>query len=605
MSHRTLCIALCACLLAGALIYPAAAVAAAAEQTPESCPLVVLADPGDPYFGLAQEIAAAEDALLVAAPEGAQPAGTLQKALDCRLDFLLWVAAPERLSDKTMVQFSQALQAYPSAAAGLITGSSSEAARALYQRGHAPATGSLFSANAPNPAAHIYSGVLREIDPNGEAAQPVSTWALDRYSLADALQRSSYLTFTGHGGGDYLRLDEENLFTAADVPRLDGVVVSTGSCQTVRPWREGSIALRFVDQGAAAYAGFVYSPNEGYLMGEFDGLPFRYTWPDFPIGRVIQAQNRGTLQSFAAFPFHLLLGDPRISLRSAPPYRLVDDVTQGSRRTLTYAGLPAGVIPIRIAGGAAYRFVRAAGENGSITAAAQGDLFYNSRLQMFDAGADKYLLLEHPGGALTLELREHAPLSWQAADLLLDSLDHTFLFSQQSGGDLISLAFAALLLGWVGFLAVRKRLNRRALPPALLFALGAAGLHALYWLLRLGQVTIISKVVVFSPLSLAATFLLAFGGALRYLHARGLPGRAGGLLAVTFSAWAPMVFVLAAMALFNLVFFRPEFGVSLYSYRTALTPLPAWLAAVALAGAALEMARRLSARPKGISDIDA
>lgn len=70
--------------------------------------------------------------------------------------------------------------------------------------------------------------------------------------------------------------------TPEDVPQLDRAVIGTGSCQTVRPGNPDSIARCFVDQGAAAYSGFVYSPNEGYLIGEFDGLPFRYTWPDFP-----------------------------------------------------------------------------------------------------------------------------------------------------------------------------------------------------------------------------------------------------------------------------------------------------------------------------------
>jgi hypothetical protein len=40
-----------------------------------------------------------------------------------------------------------------------------------------------------------------------------------------------------------------------------------------------SMALAAVAKGAAAFAGFLFSPIEGYLIGEFDGLPFRYTGP--------------------------------------------------------------------------------------------------------------------------------------------------------------------------------------------------------------------------------------------------------------------------------------------------------------------------------------
>jgi hypothetical protein len=50
-------------------------------------------------------------------------------------------------------------------------------------------------------------------------------------------------------------------------------------------------------------------------------LPFRYTWPGFPIGHVVQFQNRGAVQDFAAFPYCFLLGDPRITVQSAPAYR--------------------------------------------------------------------------------------------------------------------------------------------------------------------------------------------------------------------------------------------------------------------------------------------
>ena len=197
---------------------------------------------------------------------------------------------------------------------------------------------------------------------------------------------------------------------------LNQIVVSTGSCQTVRPWNDNSIALRFVDQGAAAYAGFVYSPNEGYLIGEFDGLPFRYTWPGFPIGHVIQAQNRGTLQGFARFPYLFLLGDPRIAFQSYPPYSLVDDRLEDGQRILKFQQVPSGVIPVRITGGATYRFVEAEG----ITTAAEQDPFYNSRLQMVDIQEDKYILLVHPGGDLTLRLRPQAPWHWFLRDILLD-----------------------------------------------------------------------------------------------------------------------------------------------------------------------------------------
>ncbi|NIQ59356.1 MAG: hypothetical protein GWN71_40220, partial [Gammaproteobacteria bacterium] len=109
-----------------------------------------------------------------------------------------------------------------------------------------------------------------------------------------ALDRSGYVTFAGHGGPGYLRLDDETTVRAGDLPALSGAVVTTAACNTFRPWSDGSIATAFVDRGAMAYAGFAYSPVAGYLLGVYEGLPLRHSWPDFPIGRIVRVQALGT-----------------------------------------------------------------------------------------------------------------------------------------------------------------------------------------------------------------------------------------------------------------------------------------------------------------------
>ena len=292
--------------------------------------------------------------------------------------------------------------------------------------------------------------------------------------------------------------------------------MGTASCNTVRLWNEDSIALRFVDQGAAANSGFVYSPNEGYLIGEFDGLSFRYTWPDFPIGHVIQAQNRSTLQGFAQFPYQHLLGGPQIALQTEPPYHLVDDRQVKKHRILIFWDVLPGVIPIRISNGATYRFV----EVPDVTAAAEQDPFYNSRLQMINIRSDKFILLVHEGGELTLRMRPQAPWYWFLGDILLDSLNHTLLFLQQSGGDTIAIVFAVIPLVWAGWQIFRKRLSWQKIRIAMLIGIGAIIIQGVYILVRLDQVTITSKAVVFSPLSIVAAFPLSTCGALIYFQAR-------------------------------------------------------------------------------------
>lgn len=546
-------------------------------QSPAQAGLVVLADPADPYFRLAEEIAAVE---------GAQLATSVEEALAAQPEYLLWVVSPGFLSDLVMVRFGHAVQASRlSVSTGIITASTLDGARSLWQRRDDVRGEKCYSVNAANPAAHIDTGRLVYYGQPPSLVEPLS-----KHDLVSALAAADYLTFTGHGSNAYLRIDDGTTLRAEDLPALDGVVVATGSCQTVRLWMDGSIALAFVDQGAAAYTGFVYSPNEGFLIGEFDGLPFRYTWPAFPVGHVLQAQNRGTLQGFATFPYQYLLGDPRIALQSQPPYQMRSDRQQGQWRVLEYSDLPAGVVPVRIQGGAGYAFVQARG----ITAAADSDPFYNSRMQSANIGADKYLLVDHPGGDLTLRLRQRAPFYWLPLDALLDSLDHTYIFSVQTGGDVLSLAFSVLPLVWVGWQVIKQRLNRLKMLYALGFGAVVALLQAAYALLRLDDVTITSKTLVFSPLSILAAFLLAFCAALIFLQARRWLGEIVALLVMTFPAWSAGVFGLVAITLMNQAGFLPRVGAALYNHSMNMMALIAFAVTAPPAAAGLVWLRRLA-----------
>ncbi len=520
---------------------------------------VILADPADPYYVLAQEIARREALPLVT---------SANEALAGDPAFLLWVVSPARLSDQAIVAFSQALRDRPSAiAVGIISGSTLEAARALWQRAAQARGQRVVSVNAANPSGRIAPNVTVW---SGETP---SVQPLTKDNLLRSLQAADYLTFTGHGGRRAWGLDEETQLRVADLPDLPPVVVATASCNTFRIWEGESIALAFTDRGAAAYAGFAYSPNEGYLIGEFDGLPFRYTWPDFPIGAVVQVQNHGTLQGFANFPYYYLLGDPRIALQAETPYRLVEDRQEGDTRILTYAGAPAGVIPVRIPDGARYDFVDIPG----VTSAGYHDLFYNSRLQMANIGADKYLLVAHRGGDLTVRLGVNPPWPWLAADLLTDSLDHTLIYSPQTGGDALALCPAGLALTAAALLLWRRRDSVRFLVPAALAGVGFAALHGLYALVRLDAVTITSKTVEFSPLALVGAFLLTGGGAFLFLYTRRWWARGIALLIATFPAWAAALFSLVALTIVNVMLAGAGLGVSLYNYHLGLLALVAFV----------------------------
>jgi hypothetical protein len=527
-------------------------------QTPSTATAVVLADPTDPYYALAEEIVRVEGLPLV---------HTLDEVLAQDPIFLLWVVSPSHLSDEAMVGFGLALRDHLTAiSAGLISGATREDARALWLRADAVRGEQVVVANAVNPTGRIEAGIM-VLGPEGTLAHP-----LTQATLVQSLRRADYLTFTGHGGSGYLGLGEYGTLRAADVPPLGPAVIATGSCNTFRLWEQASIALAFVGQGAAAYAGFAYSPIEGYLIGEFDGLPFRYTWPGVPVGHVVQVQNQGVLQGFSHFPTYFLLGDPRMALQTEAPSRLVENQAWDGTLSLTYADAPPGVLPLLIPGGADYTFVEVPG----ISAAWEEGPFYNARLQMADVQDDKVLLVAHDGGNVTVNLRRRPPLPWVVGDVLLDALDDALLYRPQTGGTI-----AALVAGWLALLAAawagwKTRPPTRHLLLALLTGLGFAVLHGLYALLRLDRVTVTSKPVALAPLALLGTFLLGGCGAALFLGARSWRGRAVAVGVASFGAWAPAVFSLGMIAVSNLAFFRPELGTSLYNYALGLLPLIAF-----------------------------
>ena len=522
---------------------------------------LILADPTDPYYALAEEIVRSE---------GLGVVYTLDQVLAQQPAFLLWVVSPDRLSDRVMIDFGLAMRDRSRfISTGIISGATLQDARALWQRAAAVRGERAVAVNAANPSGQIQAGIT-ELAEDGIKQVP-----LTKANLVHMLQRADYLTFTGHGGGSYLRLDEETTLRAGDLPALPPLVVATGSCNTLRPWESDSIALAFVRRGAAAYAGFAYSPNEGFLMGEFDGLPFRYTWPDFPIGHAVQAQNRGTLQGFASLPYYYLLGDPRTSLQAEAPYQLVEIQPDGGGQVRHYTGAPPGVIPVRVPDGARYAFVEVPG----VGMAWQGEPFYNARLQMVDIGEDKFVLLDQEGGDFRLTLRLRPPWLRVAADVVLDALDGTLLFLQDNGGAVLMLGAGSLAAVAAALLLLRRRASPRVLLPAALVGLALAVLHGLYALARLDQVSTTSKGVEFSLLAPAATFLLAACGTVFYLHAKSWPGRAVALAIATLGALAPAALLLLFLGVADDLLMGQRLGAGLWNCRLGLQPLITFLLA--------------------------
>jgi hypothetical protein len=526
----------------------AAVLLVASVQMPER-EAVVLSQPRDPYRALAREIAEAESVVLVEA---------LSDVVHLAPVHVLWVTAPASLSDREMIRKGRFLRDHPDVAIGIITGSTPAQARALWQRaGDARGTRAAFAvAKDPRSGVGIPIGLVRDA-PGGR-----SVHSLTKASFEEALREVDYVTFAGHGGPAYLGLPNGARFGTADIPTLPPVVVATGSCNSVRPWVPRSLALAFVDNGAAAYAGFAYSPIAGYLLGQYRDLALRHTWPGLTVGQMIQIQNQGTLNAFAAFPYFYLLGDPRLYLRGEAPYRVVGDRSSRDERVLEYEDVATGVVPIRIPEGAGYDFVRIPG----LGSAAATDRFYNGRIQMMDQGEDKLLIVVQQAPALTVWLRRSAPWHRAVTRPLTDALDHTFVFLPQTSvpAPIFGLAVWVLILIW-GHRA-RKGSVRTALGRSLFAGGSLAALVGLYTLVRADEVVVTSKAMTPSVLVPLDLFFLFSGAALLFTLSRSWRGRTFALFLGAFPAFAPAAFSLAAFTVMNLRL-TTYLGTGLYTHH--------------------------------------
>jgi len=505
---------------------------------------VILADPDDPYYLLAGEIAQQENVQLVQSKEEAFAANPV---------FLLWVVSPAHLTEEDLASYGMAVRERLSAISlGLITGSTLDSARRLWLRA------------AEASARRCSYADVRAEEITVPGSDNTAKLPLTAANMQRMLHETDYLLYSGHAGpSSWMGLHSD------EVPDLDPIVVSTASCRTFRPWMKGNIALAFVDKGAAAYAGFPSSPSGQYLIGQLGGMPLRHTWPEYPIGHVVQIQARAAMQTFARFPQYFLLGDPRISLGKEAPYEVVEDRLESDQRILTLSGAPAGFIPVRVPGGAGYDFVTVAG----VTSASSRDPLFNSRLQMADIGEDKHIMLGQEGGDVRILLRSDATWHWRAGDAFLDLLDLGVL----AGPSDAQLAF------WVGLLAlvlVGWKAIRRHTPVRLAALAAAAGLTlsaawSLYVYLRRESITITSEVVEIDLLYSTATALLIGCGLLLFLMGRSRWVIVPALLLALFPGWLILVIFPLAILLRAVLTIEPAYAshatVIAQSLRVVLT----------------------------------
>lgn len=481
--------------LAFALVACSGAPAAPREIGPET---IVVADPSDPYYPLAAQIAQAEQLPLAA--EFAQAMALKPRAI-------LLVAAPQSLSAERLAAIGRSFQsAHHYAAFGIITASTLAQAEQLWARRGAARSGRDYLGSDTEtdqliPAPAIY-------DLNADGGAPI---ALTRESLVAALQQADYFYWSRHVGprswywnSELGEGDAQSELRASDVPTLGPVVLYTPSCDSLRPWAPDSIALAFVDRGAAAYVGHANSPiHPGFLRRGF-AAPGPLAWSEFPLGVIAQVQNRMTTRAIFTSPQFFMLGDPRIALVGEQPYRIVSDVADGGRRVIVGESSARGVLPVVIEGGARYGYTAVPG----VTAASEHDPFYNSRLQTFDLGADKYLLLLHEGGAFRIELAERAPFGWIVADALADAFDYSWVVLWLNPKIISAPFFHKLSLAILALILLVKLVWKKQPIGRYRGALAAGAAVALlrlaYFLLRRERATVCATYVEYSPTQIAA-----------------------------------------------------------------------------------------------------
>ncbi len=528
--------------------------------------MVVLSADNGAYHPLAIEIAESEHASLVT---------SWDDALAVSPDEILWVISPDNLSDEIIIEAGRTLKTQamlPSV--GLISGNSPESARALWLRGRQLRSSLqsdpprvFIAANGVHPTAGTTEPQLTIL----VAGKPAETRALDLNTFKDALKEADYLYFAGHGGDSYLRIDPQTKLETGNLPETTNTIIESMGCQTMRPWSGDSIAIDLVEQGAAAYAGFAYSPLAGYITGGLRDMPFRYTWPDFPIGAVAALENRAAMQSYADFPFFFVLGDPRAALNAAQPYDEPANPLENRTSLLySYRNAPSGLIPVRITGGGEFHYVNVNG----VADTADGDPFFNSRLQAASRNGDKYILFNHQGGDFTIDLRKDPPLFWWPSRLLTASWDDVALFTPLNGGNWIVVVSGLITTVSMFFRGYgRGRISQGLrLKPAILCAIAITLTLGVYQVLRLPVTSVNTKAMYFDPLWLAGVFLLSFSGCGFYCLSERPFAKVLALCIGIFPALLPAVFALLIVGGTNLLITQ-KIGAPVYNYQTGLQPL--------------------------------
>ncbi len=551
---------------------------------------VVISDPQDAYHSLAQTIAREEGLLLTE---------NLTQAIAYRPKYILWVAAPQSIDEAVLWNSGdifKSMDYYP--AMGIISGGTIEKAEQLWRSGRLAHNGENFLGSD----VEVDQGVLAPIivDLNQPAGDPTPL-TLD--SLIETLQKSDYFYWVRHvsatrwmWGTTTENSGEDTDLTAAEIPVLNPLVLDTPSCGSFQPWKEDSIALGFINQGAAAYLGHVHTAvvSNSFIMRQGFIVPGMSTWQEFPLGALAQLRNRMEARVSSSTPLYFMLGDPRMYLSAEQPYTVTaDEIEDGTRRIRGSTDFR-GYLTVKVVNGASYDFTRVTG----LTAASESDFFFNNDLQTLNLGGDKYLVFFQDGEDFEIILQKKTPWYWPLWDGLVDALDYNWV-TMNTVFNPFSLVFMAGLVFLIVVKTRRKNHTSKSLKDyRACFVAGVllAILHVMYVLLRSGRYTVSADAVGYTPaqilLGFVGSFSVVSAGLVLARDARKPIGRLIGWMAALLPQVVLTAFKAFSVILTDLMFMtRNSVRQPLWNFNVVWLALAALLVDALLVAAADRLAR--------------
>lgn len=465
---------------------------------------VILSSPEDPYYPLAEEISQKETIPVYR---------SLKEAAESEPTYLLWVASPDFLSEKAVMEFSEGFRSMKSVpAVGIISGKTIEDAKRLW-KGTVQIPVENYTRIIGRKTGKIEPGIFA-----GSGAQ-ISSITYTKENILSALQQTDVVQISMEGGAQsWFDQSEGIVIKYSDLPTIHSAVVQNYGCNTFRLWNKNSIAMEVISKGAIAYLGFVYTSVPGTRFGDYTDITLLNSWEKFPIGQIAQIQNRAAMQSYARTPHFFLLGDPRIYISATMPYLVTRDEVIDDTRFIELSNVESGIIPIYIENGAEYDNVNVNG----VTSAAMQEQYFNSQLQMINIRQDKYILLENKNTSITMELKKTSPFSQVVLENTVKFIDSIFIDSQ--GTTLPALLTLPVLI-LVIIIGIRKKFSGCEIVAAGLGGTGFVLIAAAYFLLRQDQINITNIPVALNGWFLVGVFIFTATSGLFFMRANNIPQR--------------------------------------------------------------------------------